>query len=31
MGINPQTKQAIKIKARKVPAFIPGAELKKSV
>ena len=30
-GINPQTKQAIKIKARRVPAFIPGAELKKSV
>jgi len=30
-GINPQTKQAIKIKARKVPAFVPGAELKKSV
>ena len=31
MGINPQTKQAIKIKARRVPAFIAGAELKKSV
>jgi len=30
-GINPQTKQAIKIKARKVPAFVPGSELKKSV
>ena len=30
-GINPQTKQAIKIKARKVPAFIAGAELKRSV
>jgi len=30
-GINPQTRQAIKIKARRVPAFIPGSELKKSV
>ena len=30
-GINPQTKEIIRIKARKVPAFIAGAALKKSV
>ena len=30
-GINPQTKEVIRIKARKVPAFVAGAELKKSV
>jgi DNA-binding protein HU-beta len=30
-GINPQTKETIKIKARKVPAFVPGAELKNSI
>ena len=30
-GINPQTKEVIRIKARRVPAFIAGAELKKSV
>jgi DNA-binding protein HU-beta len=30
-GINPQTKETIRIKARKVPAFIAGAELKKSI
>jgi len=27
-GVNPQTKETIKIKARKVPHFAPGAELK---
>jgi DNA-binding protein HU-beta len=31
MGINPQTKEIIKIKARKVPAFVAGAELKRSI
>jgi DNA-binding protein HU-beta len=30
-GINPQTKQVINIKARRVPAFIAGAELKKYI
>jgi DNA-binding protein HU-beta len=30
-GVNPQTKEAIKIKARKVPHFAPGAELKVAV
>ena len=30
-GINPQTKEIIKIKARKVPAFVAGAELKRSI
>ena len=30
-GINPQTKEVIKIKARKVPAFIAGAALKQSI
>lgn len=30
-GRNPQTGQTIKIKARKVPAFSAGAELKKAV
>jgi DNA-binding protein HU-beta len=27
-GVNPQTKKPIEIKARKVPHFAPGAELK---
>lgn len=27
-GVNPQTKETIKIRARKVPHFAPGAELK---
>lgn len=30
-GINPQTGEEIRIKARKVPHFAPGAELKNSV
>ena len=30
-GVNPQTKQTIQIKARKVPHFAPGAELKTAV
>jgi DNA-binding protein HU-beta len=30
-GINPQTGEEIKIKARKVPHFAPGAELKNSL
>lgn len=28
VGVNPQTRQKIKIPARKVPAFKPGASLK---
>ena len=31
LGVNPQTKESIKIKARKVPHFAPGAELKTAV
>ena len=31
IGINPQTKEKIKIKARNVPAFIPGGALKAKV
>jgi len=31
MGRNPQTGKAIQIKAKKVPAFTAGAELKKAV
>ena len=31
MGRNPKTGETIQIKARKVPAFSAGAELKKSV
>ena len=27
-GVNPQTKEPIKIRARKVPHFTPGAELR---
>lgn len=30
-GINPQTKEVIKIKAKKVPYFKAGAKLKKAV
>lgn len=30
-GINPQTKEVIKIKAKKVPHFKPGAKLKAAV
>lgn len=30
-GINPQTGEKIQIKARKVPHFAPGAELKNAV
>jgi DNA-binding protein HU-beta len=30
-GVNPQTKERINIKARKVPHFAPGAELKTAV
>ncbi len=30
-GINPQTKETIRIKARRVPAFVAGAEFKKSL
>lgn len=30
-GVNPQTKETIKIKARKVPHFAPGAELKTTI
>ncbi len=31
MGVNPQTGAKMKIPARKVPKFVPGKELKKSV
>ena len=30
-GINPQTREEIKIKARKVPKFVPGKALKDAV
>lgn len=30
-GVNPQTKETINIKARKVPHFAPGVELKAAV
>jgi len=30
-GVNPRTGEAIKIKARKVPHFTPGAELKNAL
>lgn len=30
-GINPQTGEQIKIKARRIPHFAPGAELKNSL